>query len=277
MHAEGRKHAGLSLKLVMVFVLLLAVITAGIFITMRVLMGQIGNASADSSARTYKRHYAFIHTSGDDDLWDNIYAGALESGRELDAYVEHYGEDLTVDYDRNELIDIAIHSSVDGIIIDGDAEPETAAAIDRAAAAGIPTVTVFSDCADSERISFVGFSSYAIGRQVGAELVKHYTGNVLSVSVVMDNAHASSSQDLIASGIADAFAEQGLSDACSVEGLYVNSETPFTAEEDIRDVFLGATLPDAMVALTPIYTRCLFLIRRIIGKLNLYSPDTVHV
>ena len=258
MHKQGKKHGSLSLKLVVVFVLLLAVITAGIFIAMRVFLWQIGNTSAVSSARTYSRHYAFIHTGGDDDLWDNIYAGALEKGMELDAYVEYYGEDLTVDYSRNELIDIAIHSAVDGIIIEGDAEPETAEVIGRAAEAGIPTVTVFSDCAESERISFVGFSSYAIGRQVGAELVRHYTGDVLSVSVVMDNAHASSSQDLIASGIADAFSEQGLSDACSVEGLYVNSETPFTAEEDIRDVFLGETLPDAMVALTPVYTRCLF-------------------
>ena len=239
-----------------VFVTLTALMTIASLVTVRLLTGRAAHTVA-SPREQYLRHYAFIHTGSDDGLWDNIYNGALERGTELDAYVEDFGANLTVDYDRNELIDIAIDAAVDGIIVDGDASDETTELIDRAQAAGIPVVTVFNDCAESDRVCFVGFSNYNIGRQYGAELLDGGSSEAVRICVVMDNDSAGG-QNLVISGIYDEFADRGLGDNCNIEGVYVNNETTFTAEEDIRDIFIGSDLPDAIVALNSVYTRCLF-------------------
>ena len=225
--------------------------------TRRMLINE-GAAAGKTPGRTYTRHYAFIHTGGDDDLWNNIYDGARARGDESDAYVEKFGEDLTVDYSRNDLVKIAMEASVDGIIIDGDTDPALSEIVNEAVASGIPVVCVFNDCAESDRVCFVGFSYYNIGRQYGAELLKSYADSDITVYVVMDNENSGGNENLVISGIYDEFAERGVADSCELEGIYVNNETAFTAEEDIRDIFIGSNLPDAMVALNSVYTRCLF-------------------
>ena len=133
---------------------------------MRVVLRRVNSEVSDQkTARSvYSRHYAFIHTDGEDDLWESIYEGAMLRGEDLDAYVEYFGRDLTVGYSLDELLEIAIMSDVDGIILDGEGSDETAGLIGEAAAKKIPVVTVLSDCADSDRVSFVGFSSYNMGR-----------------------------------------------------------------------------------------------------------------
>ncbi len=247
----------ISLKLIFAFILLMIAVTIGTLVTRRMLISE-GTTPGKAPGRVYARHYAFIHTGGDDDLWNNIYDGARARGDESDAYVEKFGEDLTVDYDRNDLVRIAMEASVDGIIIDGDTDPGLAELVNEAVASGIPVVCVFNDCAESDRVCFVGFSYYNIGRQYGAELLKDYADNDITVYVVMDNENSGGNQNLVISGIYDEFAERGVADSCEIEGRYVNNETAFTAEEDIRDIFIGSNLPDAMVALNSVYTRCLF-------------------
>ncbi len=243
--------------LISILVVLTAVITLASLVVVRLLTGRAAHTAA-SPGEQYLRHYAFIHTGSDDGLWDKIYSGALGRANELDAYVEDFGASLTVDYDRDALIGIAIDAAVDGIIVDGDSSEETTRMIDLAQEAGIPVVTVFNDSAESDRVCFVGFSNYSIGRQYGAELLDDNPSEAVRICVVMDNDSGAGGQNLVISGIYDEFADRGLGDNCNIEGVYVNNETTFTAEEDIRDIFIGSNLPDAIVALNSVYTRCLF-------------------
>ena len=74
----------------------------------------------------------------------------------------------------------------------------------------------------------------------------------------MNPAYAGSVQDLVISGITDEFAGQGRQDDCTIEGIYISGDTPFTAEEDIRTIFIGKTLPDVIIALNSVHTRCLY-------------------
>ena len=256
-----KKTDSVTFKIILGFVLLMAVITVGSFIAVQVILGRIGSNVSQGTAsagETFSRHYAFIHAGGDTALWDNIYGGALERGRELDAYTEYFGSSLTASFDKNKLVSMAMDAGVDGIIIDGDSDEETSRLIREAAGRGTPTVTILSDCADSARICFVGFGSYTMGRQYGAEIIKHYSNSSIDVSVLMDPDSAGGGQDLIISGISDEFADKGLRDACNVKGVYVHDDTPFTAEEEIRDIFMGRNLPGAIVALNSVYTRCLY-------------------
>ncbi len=238
----------------------MSALTIGSFITVRVVLRRVNSEVSDQkTARSvYSRHYAFIHTDGEDDLWESIYEGAMLRGEDLDAYVEYFGRDLTVGYSLDELLEIAIMSDVDGIILDGEGSDETAGLIGEATAKKIPVVTVMSDCADSDRVSFVGFSSYNMGRQYGSQILKHYSGDNMRVYVIMDYERDSSGQDLVISGIYDEFADKGLSGKCDVESIYVHDATAFNAEEDIRDIFMGRSLPNACIALNSAYTRALF-------------------
>ena len=232
------------------------IVSVGSIVAMRLIMAGVGNAGVAQNNR-YSKHYAFIHRGTSEELWSNLYQAAADKGATLDAYVEDFGQNLTVAYSTSDLIRIAVDASVDGIIVDGETDEDMKAAIAYATAAHIPVVTVFNDCADSDRVCFVGFSNYNIGRQYGAEMLKGGIGDALKVCVVMDSENAGG-PNLVISGIYDEFAEQGYADKCEIEGVYVNNETAFTAEEDIRDIFLNGTLPDVMVALNSVYTRCLF-------------------
>lgn len=250
------KKREVTLKIIVAFLVLIVLLTLGSIVLMRILIGEADKTRGQRGS-AYERHYAFIHKGADEDLWSHVYDGARQRGEELGAYVEDFGSQLTVDYDRDELIRIAVDASVDGIIVDGEPDEEMSEAIAYASAHGIPVVTALDDCAESDRVCFVGFSNYTVGRQYGAELLKHDISDGVTVYVVMDNENASGA-NLVISGIYDEFAENGVADICNIEGVYVNNETTFTAEEDIRDIFINGPLPDAMVAINSVYTRCLF-------------------
>lgn len=247
----------ISYKLIAVFIGLLIILVIGSLISMKILLNSVNESVSDLSQK-FSRHYALIMGDTDPDLWDDIYIGAALEGEKYGVYVENFGEELTVDYSRDELIDIAIDADVDGIIIDGDADNNTVKLINKAKAAGIPVVTVMDDCVESDRISFVGIGSYAMGRQFGEEILKNISGEDTIVYVMLDLDHASSGQDLAISGISDVLAESKYADRCSVEGIYVDNSTAFGAEEDIRDIFFNEQMPDVLVALNSVYTRCLF-------------------
>ena len=66
-----------------------------------------------------------------------------------------------------------IRASVDGIIVTGDDEEETVELIDEAVDAGIPVVTILSDCIESRRQCFVGSNNYNIGQEYGRQILKH--------------------------------------------------------------------------------------------------------
>ncbi|MBR6390815.1 MAG: substrate-binding domain-containing protein [Lachnospiraceae bacterium] len=247
----------ISLKLIVVLLVLTLLMTIGSIVALRLLMNSAQSPGGSRGTMSYDRHYAFIHKGADEDLWAHIYDGARARGEELGVYVEDFGAQLTVDYDRDELIRIAVDADVDGIIVDGEADEEMSDAIAYASSQGIPVVTALDDCAESDRVCFVGFSNYTVGRQYGEELLKGDVSDGITVYVVMDNENAGGA-NLVISGIYDEFAERGVADICNIEGVYVNNETTFTAEEDIRDIFINGSLPDAMVAINSVYTRCLF-------------------
>lgn len=210
------------------------------------------------SDNQFDKHYAFIYTSGDSDFWDKVYEGAREKGKELGVLVEDFGSNLTVDYDRNELIRIAMDAGVDGIIVDADSYKNTAELINEVTEKGIPVVTVVDDCANSQRVCFVGISAYTMGLQYGEELIKMVGNDALDVYVILDQNQVENSQNLVISAIFDTFENNGLGEKINIEGVYVKGNNAFSAEEQIRDIFISNQLPDVVISLDAVYTRCLF-------------------
>ena len=115
--------------------------------------------NTDESLTPMGRHYVLITNGENDDFWMRVYDSARREGLENSAYVELFGNRLSVDYSRNELLKIARRASVDGIIVEADEDAATQRLIDEIVNAGIPVVTAMKDCSSSIRQSYVGINN----------------------------------------------------------------------------------------------------------------------
>lgn len=235
----------------------------------------------ESVYETYSRHYAMITGRDDSDLWDRVYESALEEGKTRGVYVERFGENLAVEYDRNKLLELAIQASVDGIIVPGDEDEETVALLDEAVEKGIPVVTVLRDSTGSLRQCFVGNNSYNLGQEYGRQILEILSkrdeepayrtkadgdeltfqmGGSANVLVLVDESRMDTSQNLILLGIRETLERSlGEDHMVSVDTKLVDNTRSFSSEESIRDIFLNSgELPDILICLSEVHTRCAY-------------------
>lgn len=215
-----------------------------------------GNAGEYS---TYERHYALITDKGDEDFWNEVYESALKEGKERGVYVERFGDSLAVDYDRDQLLDMALRAAVDGIIVAGDETEQTVELINQAVKQEIPVVTVLNDCIESNRQCFVGSNSYNIGQEYGEQILQMLPEGSGRVMVLTDDSQRDSSQNLILLAIRETLEKSlGNQNQISVETRPIEGSRSFSAEESIRDIFLDEELPNVLVCLNAVHTRCAY-------------------
>ena len=217
---------------------------------------------SDGSAENYSGYYAMIVEDRKSDFWQAIYKSAYEAGLEQDIYVDLFGENLSQNYSRQELMEIAIFSEVDGIIVEADESPEMAKLINRAASAGIPVVTLYSDSASSARCSYVGAGNYDVGREYGRQVLQIGESRRKSqdVLVLMDANSGDSSQNIVWSGIQETILRENQNDAIeySFSMLAIDDSTTFSVEESIRKIFLEEDVPDIIICLNELNTTCVY-------------------
>lgn len=280
-----KNRAGFSL-------ILLIIILLGLFFFLQNIR-ELANGEK-SAYETYSRHYVMITGSEDSELWGKVYESALEEGKTRGVYVERFGADLAVDYDRNQLFQMAVQASVDGIIMSGDEDEETVALIDEAVDAGIPVVTVLRDSTGSLRQCFVGCNNYNIGQEYGQQILKILEDPLQEhgeetdsesgkrVLVLVDGGGVDASQNLILLGIRETLErELGENYPVTVETAPVENTRNFSSEESIRDIFLDTESPDILVCLNEVYTRCAYQAAVDYNKvgtvriLGYYDSDTI--
>ncbi len=228
------------------------------------------NGNVEGRNEIYDRHYVMITGREDGDFWDRVYESALAEGKRRGVYVERFGEDLAVEYDRNELLKLAMLASVDGIIVPGDEEEETVALLQEAVEQGIPVVNVLEDSMGSSRQCFVGNNSYNLGQDYGRQILEllakqekegdHVTSeNPAKVMVLVDENRTDTSQNLVLLGIREMLENEGEGIPVTVEARPVDNSRSFSSEESIRDIFLNSEmLPDILVCLSAVHTRCAY-------------------
>ena len=228
----------------------------------------------DVPEHIYDRYYVMITDDYKSSFWQSVYSGALKSAEENNTFVELLGSNLYNDYTPEELMEIAISSNVDGIMVSGDGSEELSALIDEAMDKGIPVVTMYSDNADSKRCSFVGVSGYNIGKEYGRQIInikkekrtvaynganmEGYSEFVANVTVLMDSKMDPYAQNVIMSGIQDILTEEDKDSETNIETVLVDNSNPFSVEESIRDVFMEDEIPNILVCLNELETTCAY-------------------
>ena len=254
--ADNTKQYTVVTVLLLVLTTLSVVVIIGSMVYFRHrISGDIRQALSES--RQYDRHYALVVRDGDDSYWQTAYESMKNEGELTGVYVDRTGSNLAYKYSANDLMEIAIASKVDGIIYEADDSVESIVQINKATAAGIPVVTVRADAPASARRSFVGVSYYNLGSEYGKliinacrEIVDKPDQEAVSVLVLTDGAMQDTSQNVVITALKESL--QKKSDdipEIKVNTAEIDNSGEFTAEESIRDLFLGGGLPDIMVCL----------------------------
>lgn len=246
-------------KLIIIWVITVALIAiTTLFVTLFISYSRSLNNGNDD--RKYDKYYVMIADDPKSSLWQAVYNSAVEEGEAHNAYVELLSERLAVNYSKYELLEIAIASDVDGIIVSADESEEMTELINRAMAQNIPVVTVFSDNACSDRISFVGIGNYNLGREYG-QLISDISKLVgtkedgIRVAVLMDSNAKDMGQNVLYAAIGEAIEYDNSTHPYThipteLFLFTVDATNSFSVEESVRELLQEKeSLPDIVVCL----------------------------
>ena len=230
----------------------------------------------------FEKHYAFITEDFQNQFWDQVYESAKNQGKDLGIYVERFGENLAVDFSKEELMNMAIASKVDGILLEADQSEEIKELIKTATEQGIPVVTMMTDCYGSDRKSFIGLGSYNLGREYGRQIVRSANSNTKRVMILMDAETDTNNQTILFSGISETLSNEGNHLNLSLETKLIRDNGNFSAEEAIRDIFMeGIQLPDIIICLDENHTISTYqalIDYNLVGQVSLigyYTSETI--
>ncbi len=229
---------------------------------------------SQAESNVYDKYFVMITDNYKSDFWQSVYKGAFEKGKESNIYVDLFGEQFSKDYSVEELMEIAIASKVDGIIVYANETLEMSHVINKAVDAGIPVVTLYGDCTRSDRLSFIGVGSYSIGKMYGGqiidiikekrreELIESETieeRSQIKITVLANADTKDTGQNIIISGIQETINQDNVTDSeYLVSIVAVDNTNSFSVEESIRDIFLGEEIPDVIVCLNELSTVCTY-------------------
>lgn len=248
-------------KIVIIMLIFLAFIIVVLLGMMLYWRSRILNPAA-GELQTYDEfssHYVMITDEGNSTFWVHVYEGAREYGKENDVYIERMSEESAVryakEYSKEELMEIAIYSKVDGILLEGDESSSQKEMINIAVEAGIPVVTMLNDNYGSSRQAFVGIGNYNLGREYAREVIKIATKDTNKVLILGNQLNEGTAHNLILSGFTDTIQNEGNHLDVETEIIMIDGEDTFSAQEAIRDIlFEESQLPDIIICLSEVNT-----------------------
>ncbi|GAB2716184.1 sugar-binding protein [Paenibacillus thermoaerophilus] len=167
-----------------------------------------------------KYHLVMINQEGITPYWSQIQSGADKAAKELDAVIEYVVPVHAAAQDLS-MVEMAVASKVDGIIMQGFNEKEFTPAINKAVDSGIPVITIDTDAPGSKRIAFVGTDNFLAGRRAAKEIVKDTNG---SAKVgILTGSFSISNQTLRVAGFLDGIKDTPGIEVVAVEETSINS------------------------------------------------------
>ena len=186
----------------------------------------------EEEVKAYKYHCAFIASDSEDPFGKNIYEGAKRAGEEVGIYVEYFGENLSLNYKEDELLEIAIAAKVDAIILKGAGSSSTGKLINQAIEQGIAVVTVSEDDMNSKRCSFIGINKFKMGYDLCAEALSDEEKGQGEIMVLFDQLGDNTDNTIAISG-AKRYLDENSGDYTLITPSIDSSES-YNVEEQIR-------------------------------------------
>lgn len=252
----------------------------------------------DHAGRECDRWYCLITEDKESAFWQNVYDSMLEEGYAKDTYIEWMGRNLVDDYTKYDLLEIAINSGVDGIIVEADDSEEFEERLMEASVKDIPIVAVMQDDVAGIRKSFVGPSNYNLGNEYGNQILKaakearqsqiikgeETENQQIDVLVVVEADSSATSQNLIITALNEVLESGNKSGMMiNMRATSIRSDSVFGEEDAVRNMLINdeETVPDIMVCLSEATTKSAFQVlvdENMVGEVSIigYSDsDTI--
>lgn len=212
---------------------------------------------------TYSSHYMYIVDDKDSEFWEQVYEYASSQAALDGVYLEDIRKSLKANYSNEELLRVAINSSVDGILYAGASSDEAVELIDKAVDKGICVIVLNNDIDKSQRQCFVGISNYELGQMYASEILKMVDEETLSnteISILASADMVEGATNLISLAIEDYLTENNPDGKLpDIQIIRIDAEDTFSVEEDIRNIFVhGKEVPDIVLCLEGVYTECVY-------------------
>ncbi|MCR5215053.1 MAG: substrate-binding domain-containing protein [Eubacterium sp.] len=218
--------------------------------------------SVNESEKEYKRHYVLIVDGLDSVFWDDVYSYMQEEASLRNDYVELVQWNVDGEYDVCKLIDKAIISDVDGIILQYSNDEKVDEKINEAAGKGIPVVTLMNDSQSTERIAYVGVNAYSIAQDYADELSKMMDGETekLDVAFFITDSETNSNQYQIFSQTRNIIGQNyKLKSRVEVTALDITEDNKFSVNGIIRNYFNDPdNRPDYVICFDLVITESLY-------------------
>jgi ribose transport system substrate-binding protein len=163
-------------------------------------------------------------------FWDKVSDGAIKQAQKEGVSLEVWGSYGNNQEDFLKKIEIAIHSKVDGIIVQGlDTEEFKSLTKVKAASYGIPIITVANDVpmAESVRKTYVGSDQNLAGKMIAKQLLSDMgtKGNVI----------------ILGDSKQEYYQEQRLQGIRDILKVYPNVQTVYTETSDTKEQVIATT------------------------------------
>ncbi|MDA0203972.1 MAG: substrate-binding domain-containing protein [Acidobacteria bacterium] len=180
-------------------------------------------------------------------FWQTVHAGASAAGKESGVEIEWLGPAAETDFARQiEIVDSAITSRADGIVLAPTEATSLVGVAERAAREGVPLVVFDSGIDTEDYVSFVATNNYEAGAKAARELGALLTGT--GTVAMVKNVAGSSSTMQREKGFEDTLAtefpqiEKVAEQYCSsdVAKALAAAENILTAHPDLDALFASA-------------------------------------
>ncbi|AST07160.1 sugar-binding protein [Anoxybacillus flavithermus] len=195
-------------------------------------------------------HVILISQEFDNPYWRKIEQGAKEAGKNYDVNIEYIGPLRTSVDEQVKLLEKAIASRVDGIIVQNLKDEAFIPLIDKAISRNIPVITIDADAPKSRRIAYVGTNNFEAGQLLGKAVVSRVEGErELGVMIGTDT---SENQRLRLQGFLSVIAEHPRLKVVSVASSNISRiQASIQAEQMLRkhphiSVMVGTSALDAI-------------------------------
>lgn len=181
-----KSHRIIPILIVLIFLILIGLIIFIIKIP-NLLWNEPITTSHPHNLRNYGYHFAMIVHNTEETYWQQVYSGASDIARRENVALEYYNSRFLNLKELERFLEMAVLSSVDGLLISIPDKPEFRNLINEAIAKGIPVVAFSGSFPGNNRLSEIGISMYVLGYKSGEALHKAVRDRVKAAVLINSN------------------------------------------------------------------------------------------